>query len=116
MDDCKKKNKAWKRRIFDIIQIGNREDVPSRLFDVLITVSILLNLFAIFFETFESSKPYSGILYLIELITVLFFTVEYILRLWTSDYLYPDKKPLHAAFCLLFSLTGLIDLISFFCL
>ena len=63
MDDCKKKNKAWKRRIFDIIQIGNREDVPSRLFDILITVSILLNLFAIFFETFESSKPYSGILY-----------------------------------------------------
>ena len=92
MDDCKKKNKTWKRRIFDIIQIGNREDVPSRLFDILITVSILLNLFAIFFETFESSKPYSGILYLIELITVLFFTVEYILRLWTSGYLYPDKN------------------------
>lgn len=113
MDKSKMGNRTWKRRIFDIIQIGNREDVPSRLFDILITISILLNLFAIFFETFESSKPYSGILYLIELITVLFFTVEYILRLWTSDYLYPDKKPLHAAFCFLFSLTGLIDLISF---
>ena len=60
MDDCKKKNKAWKRRIFDIIQIENREDVPSRLFDILITVSILLNLFAIFFETFEGSKPIPG--------------------------------------------------------
>ena len=92
MDKSKMGNRTWKRRIFDIIQIGNREDVPSRLFDILITVSILLNLFAIFFETFESSKPYSGILYLIELIRVLFFTVEYILRLWTSCYLYPDKN------------------------
>lgn len=40
MDKSKMGNRTWKRRIFDIIQIGNREDVPSRLFDILITVSI----------------------------------------------------------------------------
>lgn len=102
-----------KRRIFDIIQIGNREDFISRAFDILITFAILLNLFAIFFETFDASKPYTNILYGIELITVIFFTIEYILRLWTADYLYPDRPPFKSTLSYIVSLTGLIDLISF---
>lgn len=102
-----------KRRIFDIIQIGNKEDFPSRSFDVIITVAILLNLFSIFFETFEQSKPYTSVLYIIELITVIIFTIEYILRLWTADYLYPDRPPAKSTLSYMISLTGLIDLISF---
>lgn len=106
------KNKI-KRRIFDIIQIGNKEDFLSSAFDVLITVSILLNLFAIFFETFEASKPYFPILNFIEWITVIIFTIEYIFRIWTADYLYPDRPPIQSVFRFIFSLSGLIDLISF---
>ena len=35
-----------KKRIFDIIQIGNVGDIPSRLFDIIITVVILASLAA----------------------------------------------------------------------
>lgn len=74
----------FKRRIFDMIQIGNKQDMPSLICDIVIIVSILLNLFSILFMTFESSKPYTEILDLIEFITILIFIVEYVLRVWTA--------------------------------
>ena len=101
-----------RKRIFDIIQIGNKEDLPSVAFDILITATIFLNLFAMFFSTFEESKPYSGGLYVIEVVTVVIFTIEYILRIITADYLYPDKKPMVARILFIFSFFGLIDLLT----
>ncbi|MCR5673043.1 MAG: ion transporter [Lachnospiraceae bacterium] len=103
-----------KQKIYRIIKIGYTGDMASRLFDIVIAVSILLNLFIIFFETFESSKRYIGILSVIELITVIIFTVEYILRILVADLAYPAKKTYAAAVAaFVFSLYGLIDLFSF---
>lgn len=104
----------FKERIFHIIQIGDKSDVPSRVFDIFIVLVIFINLFATFFETFEESIPYQGILDGVELVTIIIFTVEYILRLWTADLLYPDKKRLAASVAFIFSFYGLVDLITFF--
>ena len=106
--------KKFKERIFHIIQIGDKSDIPSRVFDIFIVLVIFINLFATFFETFEESIPYQGILDWIELVTIIIFTVEYILRLWTADLLYPDKKRLAATVAFIFSFYGLVDLITFF--
>ncbi|MBO4889730.1 MAG: ion transporter [Lachnospiraceae bacterium] len=103
-----------RKRIYKIITIGYTGDVPSRLFDAVIAVSILLNLFIIFFETFEASAKYIGILNVIELVTIVIFTVEYILRLMTADFEKPGRKTYAASLvAFIFSLYGLIDLISF---
>ena len=105
---------ALKRhRIFAIIQIGNSEDWPSRLFDFATLAAILTNLFIAVFETFDVSAPYGGVLGALELITVLFFTVEYILRLGTADYLFPDLSPGRAVLHYAASFSGVIDLLSF---
>ncbi len=94
--------------------IGYTGDVPSRMFDIVIAVSILLNLFIIFFETFDASAPYIGLLNVIECVTVVIFTIEYILRLLTADFAYPGKKTFVAAiFAFILSLYGIIDLLSF---
>lgn len=106
--------KKFKERIFHIIQIGDKSDIPSRVFDIFIVLVIIINLFATFFETFEESIPYQGILDGVELVTIIIFTVEYILRLWTADLLYPDKKRLAASVAFIFSFYGLVDLITFF--
>lgn len=106
--------KKFKERIFHIIQIGDKSDIPSRVFDIFIVLVIFINLFATFFETFEESIPYQGILDGVELVTIIIFTVEYILRLWTADLLYPDKKRLAASVAFIFSFYGLVDLITFF--
>ncbi len=106
------KVKNLRKRIFDIIQIGNKEDVPSVIFDIGITITIFLNIFVTFFSTFEQSKPYSGVLNVIEIVTVVIFTIEYILRIITADYLYPDKKPMVARLLFIVSFYGLVDLLT----
>ena len=114
MTDQKKAGSSVREDIYRIIRIGYVGDVPSRIFDVVIAVSILLNLFIIFFETFDVSARYIGILSKIELVTILIFTVEYILRLITADLEYPDKRTYAAALvAFVFSLYGIVDLVSF---
>ena len=102
-----------KKKIFNIIQIGNKNDVPSTLFDYGIIIVIALNLFATLFSTFEAAKPYSGLIDAMETVTVVIFTVEYVLRLWTSDNLYPDSPKGVALFRYVFSFYGLIELFTF---
>ena len=80
---------------------------------MVIAAAILLNLFIIFFETFDISERFLHILNVIEFITVLIFTVEYILRLVTADFAYPKKRFALSVLAFVLSLYGLIDLASF---
>ena len=80
-----------KRRIYDIIQIGYKGDFPSRFFDIFISGVIILNILAMLLQTFNSLSPAFGVFEAIEFITVGIFIVEYILRIWTADLLYPKK-------------------------
>lgn len=103
-----------KKRVFDIIQIGNRKDFISSAFDLFIVIVIVLNLSVTLLQTFDELAPYSGLLDTIELLTIIVFTIEYILRVWTADLLYPDKSYLGAILAFVFSLYGLIDFLTFF--
>ncbi len=102
-----------RKRIFEIIQIGNHPDTLSVAFDYFITVVIVINLFVTLYFTFEGSRRFGPMLDALELITILIFTIEYILRLWTADQLYPDEEsPLKARLRFVFSFYGLIDLMT----
>ena len=85
--------KAIKKKIFTIIQIGSNYDILSRIFDYFIVCVIILNLFTTLFATFEESKPYTDIIYIVEWVTIIIFLIEYILRVWTADLLYPELSP-----------------------
>jgi voltage-gated potassium channel len=102
----------YKKRIFEIIQMGQLNDLPSRSFDIFIAITICLNLFVTIFGTFDESEPYKKILYGIELITVIVFIVEYMLRIWTAEYLEPEKTRLQATRNFVFSFFGIVDLIT----
>ncbi len=108
-----KSSDSLRKRLFNIISIGNKSDVPSRLFDIFIVVVIFLNLAVTLFSTFDELAPYYGIFSTIELITIIIFTVEYALRIWTVRYLYPTKTIGAAVLAFVFSFTGLIDLFTF---
>ena len=101
-----------RKRLFDIIQIGNKNDLPSRLFDYFITTIILINLVVTFVLTFTLSEASLFWLQWVERITMILFTVEYILRLWTADYLYPGKSRGRATLRFVISFYGLIDLLT----
>ena len=106
--------KNIRERIFKIIQIGSKEDFISKFFDFFIVAMIFLNLFATIFMTFKESAPYTRLLNAIELITIIIFTIEYILRVWTADFLYPGKARAKASLKFIFSFYGIIDLLTFF--
>ncbi|MBD5449543.1 MAG: ion transporter [Lachnospiraceae bacterium] len=103
-------NEKRKKRIFDIIQIGKRNDFISRAFDIFIVAVILVNLAILFMETFEQLNQYTDIFRCIEAVTVVIFCIEYILRIWTAEYLYPDQKGIKAVLRFLLSFDGIVDL------
>ncbi len=106
-------NKA-KKRIFHMIQIGDRRDTLSKAFDIFIVVVIFLNLFVTFADTFDELQRFHRAFEIIELITIIIFTIEYLLRLWTADLLYPDKSFWGAKLAFVISFYGVIDLLTFF--
>ena len=110
MADVKKK--TLKRRIFDIIQIGNKDDFISRSFDWFIVTIIILNILTVFLDTFEELVSLRSIFRIIEAVTVAVFCVEYILRIWTADMLYPEKKGIKAQLRFLHSFDGIVDLLT----
>lgn len=106
------KEKNIKKRIFDIIQIGQRSDTPSRVFDICLVCVITLNILVLVLETFSFSKQILDILHLVEIVTVSLFCVEYILRIWTADYLYSDVSKGKAIIKFLCSFDGIVDFLT----
>lgn len=104
--------KKRKKRIFDIIQIGRREDFISRAFDIFIVVVILANIAVLFLGTFDEMRPYGTWLKIIETATIVIFGAEYVLRIWTAEYLYPDKSRTQAVLRFLVSFDGVVDLLT----
>ena len=101
---------AKKKRIFDIIQIGKKDDLTSRAFDIFIVLTILTNIAVLFLETFDELNAYAPLFKTVESVTVVIFCVEYLLRIWTAEYLYPGRGRLKAVLKFLVSFDGIVDL------
>lgn len=109
---AKAKGKLTKKRIFDIIQIGTQVDTPSKIFDIFIVLMIVTSITVTFLQTFDEMDPYDAILHKIELVTIIIFIIEYVLRLYTSDLLYPEKSKGKAALAFMISFYGVVDLLT----
>ena len=101
-----------KRRIFDIIQIGNSSDLPSRAFDIFIVINILMNITVLYMQTFQSLAAYEPLFDMIESLTVAVFIVEYALRIWTSEFLFPGMSKRASIIHFILSFDGIVDLLT----
>lgn len=101
-----------KKRIFNIIQIGNSDNAISRGFDWFIVIVILLGIVTMFMETFEQFAAWFPLLKGIEYFCVFIFCIEYILRIWTADLLYPKLSKFRAKMRFLRSFDGIVDLLT----
>lgn len=102
-----------KHRTFEVIQIGKDKDIISLAFDVFITIVIFISLFVTLIETFTAAEPYMGQLKTVELVTMVIFAIEYVLRIWTAEYLYPKKSSFRAKLAFMSSFYGVIDMMTF---
>ena len=105
-------HKTLKERIFNIIQIGDKSNRISRGFDIFITITILLNIAVTFLQTFEQLSNLRGFFDVVEYVTILIFCGEYLLRIWTADYLYPEKRKTCARLRFLISFDGVVDFLT----
>ena len=94
------------------MQISKKDDAPSMAFDIVLVLVIFTNITAMFLQTFSSMSAYHDIFKVIEYVTVGIFSVEYILRIATADFLYPEKSKAKAALRFLFSFDGIVDLLT----
>ncbi|MCQ2539531.1 MAG: ion transporter [Acetatifactor sp.] len=101
-----------KKRIYEILQIGYGSDFVSKAFDLLIVAVIIINIAITFILTFDQALPYKDMLEKVEFVTILIFLAEYVLRVWTAEYLFPGKKVGASRLQFIFSFYGLVDILT----
>lgn len=106
------KDKQLKQKVFNIIQIGDKSNLISRAFDIFITITIVCNIVVTFMQTFDQLAWMSGFFNVMEYVTVTIFCVEYLLRIWTADYLFPECNRIQARFKFIISFDGIVDLLT----
>ena len=100
-----------KKRVFEIISKAEDGDRASKIFDWSIMILIALSIISIILESFASiHDKYHSIFQVFEIITVVVFTIEYLLRIWTADLLFPESKHPHLKY--IFSFMAIIDLLA----
>ena len=113
MKDWKRKCSHWRRRMADIVEMGSRQDPVSRGYDIVSCLVLLVNITVTILYTFEEVKARCGqALLLLEAVTVAFFAVDYVLRVWTAPEINSQSSAFRATREYVLSLTGLVDLLS----
>ncbi|SMC63766.1 voltage-gated potassium channel [Aristaeella lactis] len=103
--------KKIKKRIYEIISKAEEGDLVSKIFDWSIMILIALSIISIILESFVSIyDKYHSVFQIFEVITVVVFTIEYLLRIWTADLLFPESK--HPRLKYVFSFMAIIDLLA----
>ena len=105
-----------KRGVFEVIQPSSdatgRRRVVSAIFDSMILALIVFSVLSVFICTFSIPDWLFRILIRIEFVSIIIFTIEYALRIWTANLLYPKLNPIRARIRYVTSPMAIIDLIS----
>lgn len=107
---------AFRRRLFQILELQSQRDKKAALaFSWFLTWMVLSNVLAVMLESVPSiEQQYGTGLAFFELFSVAFFSVEYVLRIWTAAERHPQK---HASeqrrrWAYVLSFHGLVDLLA----
>ena len=101
-----------KQTVYNTISSPENPSVASRLFDALIIALILVNMVTVVVETFKTPPWVSTVMWDIELVSIVVFIIEYLLRVWVADLMYPEMKPMRARLKYIRSFMAMIDLIA----
>ena len=105
----------FKRNIFTVIQPfadASAGRLASRIFDDVIMLLIVFSVVSVFLCTFRIPDWLLRILLHVEFWSLVVFTIEYALRIWTANLLYPELGPFRSRIRYILSPMALIDLIS----
>ncbi|NOY07951.1 MAG: ion transporter [Spirochaetes bacterium] len=102
-----------KKRIFEIIEKAQTGDRASYYFDIFLVTLIILNVIAIILASVKSIYAvFHNVFKTFEIISVMVFTVEYLLRVWTSEYKIKTKHRIITKIKYIFTPMAIIDLMA----
>jgi voltage-gated potassium channel len=100
-----------KHRIHDVMEPDDTSPLAEQAFVLFIMVLIVLNVLAVIFETVDSvSAVWGGFFRVFTIVSIVIFTVEYLLRLWTCTVDERYRHPVTGRIRYVFSTFALIDL------
>lgn len=100
-----------KRRIGEILEPRSKSDFLSRGFNIFLISLIILNIFAVALETVQDiSEIYSRPFRVFEWFSMVVFTVEYVLRVWTCTLKPEYSQPVIGRIRYMFTPSAIIDL------
>ncbi len=102
--------KKLHKRIYEIIEPADKADIQSKCFDITIIVLIIANIVSVILESFSNLQVTYRIWFdVFEIISVIIFTVEYLLRLITAVHKYPGENAFRAIIKYILSPMAIID-------
>ncbi|HLF34244.1 MAG TPA: ion transporter [Cyclobacteriaceae bacterium] len=102
-----------KIKTFQFVEKGAHGRRINLAFDYAIMVLITLNVIAIILDTIPPiSDSYAALFHYFELVSVIIFSLEYLMRLYVSDLTHPSSGRIKSALKFVFSPYGIIDLVS----
>ena len=101
-----------KQQIFEVIQPADEGKIASKIFDCFIMFLIAFGVFSSLAITFELSPQMVTFLERVEKVCVVVFMIEYALRIWTADLLYPCDSYGKAIIKYMCSGMAIIDLLA----
>ena len=102
-----------KEKIYQLVEKGSHGKKVNLVFDYFIMGLIILSLASIVFESINDLNPVlrkflSGF----DTLSVIIFSIEYLMRLYVADLTHPAKNKLRSIIKFVFSGYGLIDLLA----
>ncbi|MDR2714597.1 MAG: ion transporter [Coriobacteriales bacterium] len=102
-----------KDRVFNTISSTRKDYSPSTIFNYAMIALILTSFAILITETFSSlPQGVKTALTVVDVFITIVFTIEYALRLWTCDKLYPHLGPVKARLKFIVSGWSIIDLLA----
>lgn len=104
-----------RRRVFKALETAQDGDLTSRIVDIFLITLIAASVISVILESMPGIESrYGEALWLFEVVTVGIFSVEYVLRLWSSVELESNdgKTPLQLRIQYIFSFHAVIDIVA----
>lgn len=104
---------AIQRRVYEIMETAVGDDRASRFFDISIMTLILLNVLAVIMETVKPlDTEFAWFFQRFEMVSVIIFSTEYILRIWTCTQNERYRGALKGRIRYILSPMALVDLLA----
>lgn len=83
---------SLKKRVYQFVGPHHKNDIPSMVVDFFVCELVLISSIATVIDLFDTNNSAEFFLNIIEYITLSFFIIDYLVRLWVCDLKYTEAK------------------------